>query len=73
MYKAIKHDFIIEYKRANDREWRRFCTAKDGEEARQHFERLKPVPHIHQIRVRREVVQSQTIDEWEKEDENGRS
>ena len=68
MYKAIKHDFIIEYKRANDREWRRFYTAKDDEEAHQRFERLKPVPHIHQLRVRREVVQSQTIEEWEKED-----
>lgn len=70
MYKAIKHDFIIEYKRANDHEWRRFCTAKDDEEARQRFECLKPVPHIHQLRIRREVVQSQTVAEWEKEDEN---
>lgn len=69
MYKAIKHDFIIEYKRANDREWRRFCTAKDDEEAHRRFECLKPVPHIHQLRVRREVVQSQTIEEWEKEGE----
>lgn len=69
MYKAIKHDFIIEYKRANDREWRRICTAKDDEEAHRRFECLKSGSHIHQLRVRREVVQSQTIEEWEKEDE----
>ena len=68
MFKAIKHDFIIEYKRAGDRDWRFFCTARDDEEARQRFECLKPIPHIHKLRIRREVVQSQTIEEWSRQE-----
>ena len=70
MFKAIKHDFIIEYQRAGDRDWRYFGTARDDGEARRNSKCLKSSSWIARVRIRREVVQSQTIEEWSRQEDS---
>lgn len=61
----IKIENIVEYKRADDREWRYICATRDYDMALTRFEDAKTsIPDAAKIRIRVKVSQSQIAEEW---------
>lgn len=59
-----KTENIVEYKRADDREWRFICATRDYDIALTRFEDAKTsIPDAAEIRIRVKVSQSQIADQ----------
>lgn len=66
----IKIENIVEYKRADDTEWRFVCATRDYEAALMSFESVKKtILNAAEIRIRVKVTQSQVAEEWRKDND----
>lgn len=69
--------YIVEYKREGDREWRFYYGTTvsnmtiDFDRLEEKYEEAKNATGAAMVRIRKKIEQSQVIEEWKKENENG--
>lgn len=63
--------YIVEYKREGDREWRFYYSTTDFDRLGKKYDEAKNATGAAVVRMRKKIEQSQVIEEWKKENENG--